>query len=607
MGETLNATLDLDSGFAPKAVEVSYREDGSLILRSPIALTECRAHLCEYLRDWAEEAPARTYLAERDASGEWRRLTYAEAWRRVRAIAQSLLDRDLTQDQPIAVLTGNSIEHALITFAGMVAGVPVAPISPAYSLHPEGLARLGGIAEILKPAMVFVQTTRGLDRVRTLPGLANAEWVSVEPDATTTSFATLETGEATAEVESRLAGAGPDDVAKILFTSGSTGTPKGVPQTQRMLCSAIRSASLLVTDQEPPVVVDWMPWHHTMGGNNTLHGILRGGGSLYLDDGRPTPDLIGRTIRNLKEIPVTFAQNVPAGIQMLVEAMEQDEELRASFFQRIRRLLYAGAALPRDTWERLQALSIATRGRPVAVTSGYGATETAPGICSTYWACEGRGEIGLPHPGVEVKLVPAGDRYEIRARGPNVMPGYLGRPDLNEAAFDEEGFYKVGDAVTFVDPRDPRAGLRFAGRLSENFKLSNGSWVIASELRSAVIAAAPAIAEAVVAGQDQADVRLLVWAAPALRADLALNGLSGEALEAALRARIADELRAYNDQNSGASRRVRAFAVLTAPPSLGAGEVTDKGNVNPRAVLASQAELVADLYAPRPSDRVVVL
>ena len=607
MGETLNATVDVDSGFAPKAVEVSYREDGCLILRSPIALTECRAHLCEYLRDWAEEAPARTYLAERDAAGAWRRLTYAEAWRSVRAIAQSLLDRDLTQDQPIAILTGNSIEHALITFAGMVAGVPVAPISPAYSLHPEGLMRLSGIAEILKPAMVFVQTTRGMDRVRTLPGLVNAEWVSVEPDATTTSFATLETGEATAGVDSRLADAGPDDVAKILFTSGSTGTPKGVPQTQRMLCSAIRSASLLVTDQEPPVVVDWMPWHHTMGGNNTLHGILRGGGSLYLDDGRPTPDLIGRTIRNLKEIPVTFVQNVPAGIQMLVEAMAQDEELRASFFQRIRRLLYAGAALPRDTWERLQALSIATRGRPIAVTSGYGTTETAPGICSTYWACEGRGEIGLPHPGVEVKLVPAGDRYEIRARGPNVMPGYLGRPDLNEAAFDEEGFYKVGDAVTFVDPLDPRAGLRFAGRLSENFKLSNGSWVITGELRSAVIAAAPAIAEAVVAGQDQDDVRLLVWAAPALRADLALNGLSGEALEAALRARIAEELRAYNDQNAGATRRIRAFAVLTAPPSLGAGEVTDKGNVNQRAVLASQAELVADLYAARSSDRVVVL
>src|SRR6185369_10049789 len=253
---------------------------------------------------------------------------------------------------------------------------------------------------------------------------------------------------------------------KILFTSGSTGTPKGVPQTQRMLCSAIHSASLLAANEEPPVMVDWMPWHHTRGGNNTLHGTLRAGGTLYIDEGRPTPELIGRTIRNLKEIPVTFVQNVPAGFQMLVEAMERDGELRASFFQRLTRVLYAGAALPRDTWERLQALSVATQGQPIPVTSGYGTTETAPGICSTHWACEGHGEIGLPHPGVEVKLVPAGDRYEVRARGPNVMSGYLGRPDLTEAAFDEEGFYKVGDAVKFVDPLDPRQGLRFAGRLS---------------------------------------------------------------------------------------------------------------------------------------------
>ncbi|KRB40972.1 AMP-binding protein [Phenylobacterium sp. Root700] len=607
MSETLNTTLDVDSGFAPRAVDISYREDGCLILRSPIALTECRRHLCDYLSEWADKAPDRTYLAERDASGEWRRLTYADAWRRVRAIAQSLLARRLTQDQPIAVLTGNSIEHALITFAAMTAGVPVAPISPAYSLHPEGLGRLAEIADILKPAMVFVQSTRGLDRVRTIPGLANAEWVSVELDATASSFASLEMNAATAEVDARLCDIGPDNVAKILFTSGSTGTPKGVPQTQRMLCNAIHSASLLLREQDTPVVVDWMPWHHTMGGNNTLHGILRSGGTLYIDDGRPTPELIGRTIRNLREISVTFVQNVPAGIQMLVEAMDQDEELRTSFFRRIGRVLYAGAALPRDTWERLQAQSHATRGGPIAVTSGYGTTETAPGICSTYWACEGRGEIGLPHPGVEVKLVPAGDRYEIRARGPNVMPGYLGRPDLNEAAFDEEGFYKVGDAVTFVDPLDPRAGLRFAGRLSENFKLTNGSWVITGELRSTVIAGAPSIAEAVVAGQDRDDVRLLVWAAPTLRADLALEGLDGENAEAALRTRIADDLRAYNAANAGATRRVRAFAVLTKPPSLGAGEVTDKGNVNPRAVLASQPELVEDLYAQKPSDRVVVL
>jgi feruloyl-CoA synthase len=607
MSETLDANPVTDLGFAPQAVDISYRADGCLILRSPIVLGECDRHLCAYLQRWAQESPTQTFLAERGADGEWRRLSYLEAWDRVRRIGQALVDRGMGQDQPIAVLSGNSIEHALITFAGMLARVPVAPISPAYSLLPEGIARLSEIADVLRPAMVFAQSAQALQRVRTLPGLANAEWVSVEADPTATNFASLEAVAPAGGIDAAFAQANFDDVAKILFTSGSTGTPKGVPQTQRMLCSAIHSASLLASMDEPPVMVDWMPWHHTMGGNNTLHGTLRSGGTLYIDDGRPTPELIGRTIRNLTEIPTTFVQNVPAGFQMLVEAMEQDEALRTSFFKRVKRLLYAGAALPRDTWERLQALSVKTRDCPVAVTSGYGATETAPGICSTHWACEGRGEIGLPHPGVEVKLVPTGDRYEVRARGPNVMLGYLGRPDLTEAAFDEEGFYKVGDAVKFVDPIDPRQGLRFAGRLSENFKLSNGSWVLNGELRATVLAAAPMLAEAVIAGHDRADIRLLVWATAAARTVLTQSGLEGRALEAALETRIADELRVYNAGNPGATRRIAAFAVLTEAPSLAAGEVTDKGYVNQRAVLASQADLVIDLYASAPSERVVAL
>lgn len=605
MSATLDAPPSVEPGFAPRAVDITYRADGCLVLRSPIPLGECRGHLCEYLRDWADEAPDRTFIAERDAGGEWRRLSYAEAWRRVGRIGQALVVRGLTQEQPVAVLTANSIEHALITFAGMLAGVPVAPISPAYSLHPEGAARLAEIAGVLKPAVVFVQSTKGMDHIRTLPGLANAEWVSVEDDPTATRFAALEACEAGPEIDSAFAWADGEDIAKILFTSGSTGTPKGVPQTQRMLCSAIHSASLLAFNETPPVMVDWMPWHHTMGGNNVLHGTLRAGGTLYIDDGRPTPELIGRTIRNLKELPVTFVQNVPAGFQMLVEAMERDDELRASFFQRLTRVLYAGAALPRDTWERLQALSVEACGQPVPVTSGYGATETAPGICSTHWACEGRGEIGLPHPGVELKLVPAGDRYEVRARGPNVMSGYLGRPDLTAAAFDEEGFYKVGDAVKFVDPLDPRQGLRFAGRLSENFKLSNGSWVLTGETRAAVLAAAPAISEAVIAGHDRSDIRLLVWANADVRAEL--ERTSPEGAESALQGRIAEDLRAYNAQNAGSTRRIAAFAVLSRPPSLASGEVTDKGYVNQRAVLASQADLVEDLYAADPPARVVVL
>jgi feruloyl-CoA synthase len=607
MSQSLELQDDTDLGFAPRTVDVSYLADGSLILRSPIAVGAYRRHICDYLAYWAGEAPNRTFLAERDATGEWRRLSYAEAWRRARSLAQAMIDRGHGQGHPVAVLTGNSIEHALITFGGMLAGTPVAPISPAYSLHADGVRRVADIAETLRPAMVFAQAAAPLTRLRMIPGLANAEWISVEPDPTATAFAALEAVEPSAEVDAVFAGARPDDIGKILFTSGSTGAPKGVPQTQRMLCFCIHTSSLLASSPQAPVIVDWMPWHHTMGGNNTLHGTLREGGTLYIDDGRPTPQLFGRTLRNLKEISVTSCQNVPAGLQMLVDAMESDGELRRSFFHRIGRVMYAGAALPRDTWERFQALALATAGRPIPLISGYGTTETGPGISTTHWPAEGRGEIGLPFPGVEIKLLPFGDRYEIRVRGDNVMPGYFGRPDLTEAAFDEEGFYRIGDAVRFVDAADPRKGLRFAGRLSENFKLSNGSWVITSELRSAVMSAAPTIAEAVVAGHDREDLRLLVWASPTARAELESDGLAGEPLEAALRTRIAEELRGYNELSIGATRRVAAFAILWDPPSLGAGEVTDKGNVNQRAVLTSQAELVTELYSSEGSGRVTVL
>ncbi|MDP3746615.1 MAG: AMP-binding protein, partial [Phenylobacterium sp.] len=564
-------------------------------------------HCCEFFLPWVAEAPERTFLGQRGPDDAWRRVNYRDAWARIRAIAQALVDRGFDQQQPVAILTGNSIEHALVTFAGMLAGTPVAPISPAYSLHPDGLARLAEIAAVLKPAMVFAQSTTLLDSARKLPGLANAEWVSVQPDPTATSFASLEATEPRDAVEELFARAAPDDVAKILFTSGSTGAPKGVPQTHRMLCSAAQGSILVAPANAPPVLVDWMPWHHTMGGNNTLHGVVRDGGTLYIDDGRPTPDLFRHTIRNLSEISVTAVQNVPAGLSMLVEAMEQDDTLRQTFLRRVGRVAYAGASLSRDTWERLQALSLRTTGRQLPVISGYGTTETAPGVAATHWPSLGQGEIGLPIPGVEIKLMPMGDRFEIRARGPNVMPGYLNRPDLTASAFDDEGFYKIGDAVTFVDPADPRQGLLFAGRISENFKLSNGSWVLTGDLRNQIIATAPSLLDAVVAGHDRDDIRLLVWARPALLASLVSEGLRGEALDAELRRRIAGDLRAHNEGNSGSTRRIAAFALLTTPASLGAGEITDKGYVNQRAVLTNNAALVEELYLATPSPSVTAL
>ena len=567
--------------FAPREVDVRYRADGTILLRSPIAIDSCERHICAYLERWADLAPERIFLAQRDAAGDWQKLSYSDAWRRAQAIGQALLDHGLNANAPLTILTGNSIEHALMAFGAMTAGVPVAPISPSYSLSSEGLTRLADISEMLQPGMVFAQSAESLVAARSLPRLAGLPWISAAPAPAVIALSMFETVGHIRDVKRAFAAADQASVGKILFTSGSTGKPKGVPNTQAMMCSAVRAAGLAFPVDEPPVTVDWMPWHHTLGGNSTLHGILRDGGTMYIDDGRPLPGAFDRTVRNLTEIATTFVQNVPAGFQMLVAALETDSALRSRFFERLERIAFAGASLAPDTFDRMQHLAVQATGAPVPFIAGYGTTETGPGISSTHWPSEGKGEIGLPFAGCEIKLVPFGDRFDLRSRGPNVFSGYLGRPDLTAEAFDEEGFYKVGDAAQFVDPADPSRGLRFAGRLSENFKLSNGSWVLTGELRSAVLAAAPSMAEAVIAGHDRDDVRLLVWA-------------KGEAADLAETLRA--ELEAYNADNRGATRRIAAFLVLTAPPSMAAGEITDKGYVNQRAVLTNRCHLVDGLY-----------
>lgn len=445
---------------------------------------------------------------------------------------------------------------------------------------------------MLKPAIVFVQAADMYAAVRALPAFADLPWLSAEPAEQAQLLADFERVTGHADADRAYAAATADTIAKILFTSGSTGTPKGVPNTQGMLCSATRATGLVFEVAEPPVTVDWMPWHHTLGGNSTLHSILRDGGTMYIDAGRPLLGMFRHTIRNLTEIATTVVQNVPAGFQMLAPAMEADDALRHRFFERVERIAFAGASLSGDTFQRIQALATRTMGAPIPFISGYGTTETGPGISSTHWPSEGQGEIGLPFPGCEVKLVPVGDRYDIRARGPNVFPGYLGRPDLTREAFDEEGFYRVGDAVQFVEPADPSLGLKFAGRLSENFKLSNGTWVLVGELRTLVLAAAPSIAEVVVAGHDRDDVRLLVWTSPGL----VDQGKS-------LRQRIQGEIDAYNRDTGGATRRIAAFLIMEEAPSMAAGEITDKGYVNQRAVLETRRDIVARLYDDAGEDR----
>jgi feruloyl-CoA synthase len=597
--------------FAPKEVVVHYRPDGTILLRSPIALTGVAANMVDYLEEWAGKTPERVFLAQRAADGGWEELTYGAAWQRVRGVAEALLGLGLTASTPIAILSGASIEHGILTFAGMLAGIPVAPVSPSYSLLPGAIARLGEVADVLQPGLVFAQSASAFEGARAVPVLGAARWFSATPEeAGSTLLSELYETMPTDRLTSARNAVTGETTAKILFTSGSTGSPKGVINTQGMICSATTAGALLVRTEEAPVLLDWLPWHHTMGGNATLHGVLRAGGSLYIDDGRPTPSEFGKTLENIRHIRPTSLLSVPAALQMLVNALEDDDELRLAFFSRLGRLSFAGASLPQDIWERIQALAIATTGAEVPFGSGYGTTETAPGISATHWPSRGGGEIGLPNPGLTLKLVPVEDRYELRVHGPNVTPGYLGRPDLTAAAFDAEGYYKVGDLVQFVDPKDPSQGLRFAGRLSENFKLTNGSWVATGELRlGALEACQPLASDIVIAGHDRDDIRLLIWINPAerQRAGGAPEGRLDGTCYDTLAAELAERLRTFNRGKNAATHRVAGFRILHDAPSLGAGETTDKGYVNQRGVLQQRAELVEDLYAVSPSAEVVRL
>jgi feruloyl-CoA synthase len=594
--------------FAPKEVVAHYRADGSILLSSPIALTGVANNMVDHLAQWAAKTPETVFLAQRGADGGWDELTYREAWRRVQGVAQALINLGLDGTTPIAILSDASIEHGVLNFAGMLAGIPVSPISPSYSLLPSALPRLAEVAEVLTPALVFAQSAIAFANARSAPPLAAARWMSATPgEAETILISELYDTFLTETLSAARASVTPDTVAKILFTSGSTGSPKGVINTQRMICSAAAASALLVKTEAAPVVLDWLPWHHTMGGNSTFHGVLRAGGSLYIDNGRPTPSDFGKTIENIRQVRPTSLLSVPSALQMLVNAMEVDDDLRIAFFSRLGRLAFAGASLPQNVRDRIQALAVRTTGAEVAFGAGYGTTETAPSISATHWPSRGGGEIGLPNPGLQLKLVPVEDGYEVRVKGPNVMPGYLQRPDLTAEAFDEEGFYKVGDKVQFVDPTAPAQGLRFAGRLSENFKLTNGSWVATGELRAAVAEACqPLVSDLVIAGHDRDDIRLLIWINPAERerAGGAAEGPLEPPCYDALAEDLRGRLRIFNLGKGGATHRVAAFRILHDAPSLGGGETTDKGYVNQRGVLQRRAELVEDLYANSPSPEV---
>lgn len=593
--------------FAPRKVEIKKRIDGSQILRSPIPFDNPEWTVLDFLPKWAEHAPERTFLAQRRRDGSWEEVPYATMWARVQAVGQALLDLGARRGDKLAILSGNSIEHAVVMFAAMSAGLVVAPISPNYSLMPGGLARLQDISALLQPSFVFVQDSDAYAGARTIPELARATWIAADEKAGSLGIELLYETSRGASFEEAYRSVDKNAPAKILFTSGSTGLPKGVINTHLMMACAIAMGSLLVPPREAPVQVEWLPWHHTMGSNIILHGILKQGGTLYIDDGRPVPQLFHKTVANLKEVSPTAMFNVPAGYTLLCEALEVDTDLRASFFRQIDRISYAGSAISRTTLDKLYHLAERATGRRIPVMSGYGTTETAPTISTTHWATEEPGELGLPAPGIELKLIPIGDTYEVRIRGPNVTPGYLGSPEVTAAAFDDEGFYRIGDTVSFLDPDHPHMGLRFTGRISENFKLANGTWVVVGNLRAAVLAATHGVLQdVVIAGENRASCAVLGWLNPVSAKEHAVGGSESLASDAGVIAFLQKCFRAHN-ASVGSSDRICTLTLLEEPPSLAAGEITDKAYVNQRAVLSHRAPRVELLYSSERYDQIIVV
>lgn len=602
---------------APRAVAFERRADGCLLLRSTQPLGPRPRNLCAYFRHWAETAPERPLLEQRlgpwrpgAAPRPWRTLRYGEAYAACRGIAQALLDRGLGPERPVLILSGNGIEHALLTLAGMMVGVPTTPISPAYALLSADLGKLRYLAELLRPGLVFAEDGREYARALTLlAGLPEAPpeltAVAGAEGPAATPFAELLATRPTAAVEEAWRAVGPDSIAKILLTSGSTGLPKAVPNTHGMLTAnqAMLEWALPPDPERPPLVLDWLPWNHTFGGNLVFLSLLREGGTLMIDGGRPLAGAFEETLENLREVSPTQLYNVPSGYALLVQALEEDAGLRQRFFRELRYLFYGGSGLPQSVWDRMQRLALETLGQRLVFMNGFGSTETGPMAALQHWQVEGPGCVGLPLPGVTAKLVPQGERYEIRFKGPMLFPGYVRQPERTAEAFDEEGYFRIGDAGRLVDPERPEEGIRPDGRIVEDFKLMTGTFVAVGPLRLALLSAVPELQDAVVAGHDRPFVAVLAW--PNLTACRKLmRRPEATARQAAshpcVLAAVAAALRRHNAAAGGSSLRIGRLLLLGEPPDADAGEITDKGYINQRAVLERRREEVAALYAAAP-------
>ena len=588
--------------------KLERRPDGTLLVKPDEQLREYPKVLTDRVAHWAREFPDRVCIAKRDATGEWRRLTYAQIWESIRSVGEALLAFGLSADRPVMILSENDFDQFILTLAGQHVGIPVAPISPPYSLVSRDLSRLRHISNLLTPGLIFAADGNRYERA--LAGIAPPDTPIVVTHSPPSGkpailFSELLNTPPTSSVDTAHERIEPDDVAKFLFTSGSTAMPKGVINTHRMICSNLQMINQVFgfLEEEPPVLVDWLPWNHTFGGNHNTGISLYNGGTFYIDDGRPGQDSFRETLRNLREISTTVFFNVPKAYEGLLPALRSDDELRETFFRRLKLLFYAAAGLSQPMWDAYRSLAQEACGERIIMVTGLGATETAPMAIQTSWETDHAGVIGIPVPGVELKLVPRDEKLEARVRGPNITPGYWRQPELTEKVFDEEGFYSFGDAVRFIDPNDVNKGFLFDGRFSEDFKLASGTWVSVGPLRARILSHfAPFVRDVVVAGHDRDDVGLLIFAdLPACcevisgqAANLNATEILGHDL---VRARFQELIKTFAEQSTGSSTRIARAVLVEEPPSLDAGEVTDKGSLNQRAVLERRATLVEELYS----------
>lgn len=597
--------------------DVERRADGAILLRARPKLGPYPARMTDRLIEWAAREPMRTLFAERDPAGGWRHINYGEALQRARSIGQWLLGRNLSAERPLVILSGNDLDHAMLALGAMHAGIPYAPLSPAYSLVSTDFAKLKHIFGLLRPGLVFASDGQVFARAidATVPREIDLV-VSRNPIAgrTCIAFSDVAATTATPAVDDAHRRADGDTIVKFLFTSGSTGEPKAVINTHRMWCSnqEMLRAGLAFVRDEPPVIVDWTPWHHTAGGNHDVGLALYNGGTFTIDAGKPLPGAIMETVRTLREIAPTWYFNVPKGFEALLPYLRSDEALRKNFFSRLKVLWFAGAGIAQHVFDEMQQLAVEACGERILFLTGFGSTETAPYALARTWHSSLATNVGLPAVGLEMKLVPLEGKLDGRLRGPNITPGYWRRPELTAAAFDDEGFYCLGDAFQFEDPADVSKGLLFEGRTAENFKLATGTWVHVGPLRAQFITHfAPLVRDVVIAGADRDHVAALIY--PDAHACRSIAGASDTATLAqvmaapAVRRELGARLNSLARTSTGSSNLIRCALVMLEQPSLDLGEMTDKGSINQRMVLRNHAAAVDRLYAAAPGEDVICI